>query len=325
MEKQLNVNYLGLNLKNPVIVSSSGLTASLERIKALEAAGASAVVLKSLFEEQIMHESAAINYCDYPEANDYLAEYTRQHRLEQHVQLIADTKKACLIPVIASICCVTRGEWVGFAKRLEEAGADALELNIFLLPTDKRPSGEELENRYLAIVAEVVESVSIPVTVKLGRQFTNLLNITAGIAFRGAKGVVMFNRFYEPDIDINAMKLVSSSVYSSPGELRSVLRWVALASAQDIGIDFAASTGIHDGEAVVKALLAGASAVEICSTIYEHGNGIVQKMLADVEAWMETYGYPRLSDAIGVLNYKNIDNPVTYERSQFMKYFVQHA
>ncbi len=325
MEKQLNVNYLGLNLKNPIIVSSSGLTASLDKIKALEAAGAGAVVLKSLFEEQIMHESAAINYYDYPEAGDYLAEYTRQHRLEQHVQLIADAKKACSIPVIASICCVTKGEWVDFAKRLEEAGADALELNIFLLPTDKELSGEELEKRYLAIVAEVAKSVKIPVTVKLGRQFTNLLNITAEIAFRGAKGVVMFNRFYEPDIDIDTMKLVSSSVYSSPEELRSILRWLALASAQGIRIDFAASTGIHDGQAVVKALLAGASAVEICSSIYKNGPEVIQKMLADIEGWMETHSYPRLSDAIGVLNYKNIENPVAYERSQFMKYFAQHA
>lgn len=319
--KNLNVNYLGLDLKNPVIVSSSGLTSSLDKIKFLEKSGAGAVVLKSLFEEQIMHESASINYYDYPEANDYIAEYNRLHNIEQYMYLIADAKRECKIPIIASINCLSSGEWIEFARKIEAAGADALELNIFLLPTDKDKRSQEIEDKYLDIVSKVCDSVTIPVAVKLGPHFTNILHIVKEIYYHGAKGVIMFNRLYEPDIDINKMHLVSSDVFSSSTDLRTNLRWLALSSASVPEIDYAASTGIHDAESALKSLLAGASVVEVCSAIYKEGEGVIAKINEGISVWMETHSYSRISDFVGALNYKNIPNPVAYERSQFMKYF----
>ena len=322
--KNLEVTYLGLKLKNPIVVSSCGITSKLEHIVELENAGAGAVVLKSIFEEQIAGEAQSMRYyTDYASAADYLAEYTRMHNLNQHIELIKGAKAKCSIPVIASINCVSAGEWTAFAREIEKAGADALELNIFLLPLDKESDTGDIENAYLATVAKVCESVKIPVSVKIGPNFMNIPHIVQELYNRGVKGVVMFNRFFEPDIDVEHMKMRSSAVLSHPSEIRSVLRWLAIASWRVKTVDYAATTGIHDGEAVVKALLAGAKVAEICSTIYKNGNGVILEMQEYLSRWMTDHTFARVEDFVGKMNYANVTNPLAYERTQFMRYFSE--
>lgn len=321
--KDLSVNYLGLKLKNPIIISSSGLTCSAERITSLAEAGAGAVVVKSLFEEQIDIETAAQNYfAFYPEANDYIAEYTRYHSIEKHLNIIKEAKKSCSIPIIASISCVSPGEWTTFAKRFEESGADALELNMFILPVDKDLNQADIEKKYLETVSKVCDNISIPVSVKIGQNFTNIPELIRELSFRGAKGVVMFNRFYEPDIDIEKMTVTAGNIFSMPSDFRNVLRWLSIASSAVKNIDYAASTGIHDGEAAVKALLAGATGVQLCSAVYQKGETVIGDILGFMESWMNRHHFQSAADFIGKMNYDRIQNPLVYERTQFMKYFA---
>ena len=324
----LETKYLGLTLKNPIIVSSSGLTNSAEKIGKLVEAGAGAVVLKSLFEEQINHEINNIIYkgegFDYPEAADYVKGYTRDNSVGDYLNVIKETKEKYDIPVIASINCFSSDEWVDFAQQIQEAGADALELNVFVLNTDKNSNPEEYEQLYVDIVSNVSKVVSIPVSVKLGLYFSNLVNVVNRISVSGAKGVVLFNRFYEPDIDINKMTLTSAEVLSTPADMRRTLRWVAIASDKVHNIDISASTGVHDGASVVKQLLAGATTVQTCSAIYKNGPKVITEMLEVLTKWMEDKGYNSLSDFRGLMSYSKIENPAMYERAQFMKYFSSY-
>lgn len=321
--QNLSTTYMGLKLKSPVVVSSCGLTRSLENIRKAEMAGAGAVVLKSLFEEQILGEISHIdNYSDYPEAADYVKNYVTENKLNEYLTLISDAKAKCDIPIIASICCVYGGEWVEFARRIEQAGADAIELNIFMLPTDKEVSSEEIENQYLDTISAVSDSISIPMAVKIGSHFTNTLAMVKQIYYRNVKGIVMFNRFYEPDIDIEQMKITSADVFSSPTEFRTTLRWVAMTSGELPLIDIAASTGIHDADSAIKALLAGARVTQVCTTVYKNGFDAITAINSGISGWMARHGFCNISDFSGIMNYSNISNPVAYERSQFMKYFA---
>lgn len=321
----LNVTYLGLKLRNPLIVSSSGLTASLMKLQRLEESGAGAVVLKSVFEEQILNEVTHLEeYTGYTEAADYLQAYLEDNYLSKHLALIKSAKESLSIPVIASLCCVSNGDWVDYARKIEEAGADALELNIFLMPVTCEEESAAIEQSYLDIVHEVVSAVRLPVSVKLGSRFTNLLNIVKGIEHRDAKGVVMFNRFYEPDININALQLVEADIFSSPVELRNSIRGIAMASSKCSRLDIAASTGVHSGEDAVKVLLAGAAAVEICSTVYKHGLGVIAEINTFIEKWMLKQKFATIQDFKGRLNYAHVSNPFAFERAQFMKYFQSH-
>lgn len=321
----LETRYLGLKLKNPIILSSSGLTSTLEKVKEAEKAGVGAVVLKSIFEEQILSEVAAIDkYSDYPEATDYLKGYLTQNTLGVYLKLIQDCKQACQIPIIASINCADKGEWINFARVVENAGADAIELNIFKLPTDKDEDSAEIEKRYLDIIAMVRDAITIPLSVKMARRFTNPLGIIREIYYRNVSGVVLFNRFYSPDIDIENMTMHSSGVYSSPAELSNVIRWTGLASSKIPLIDIAASSGVYTGEDAIKVMLSGAKAVEICSTVYKNGLGIVAQILRDIEQWAEKHEYTSTTEFIGKLNYNNVEEPMAYERTQFMRYFSNH-
>lgn len=320
----LETTYMGLKLKNPIIVSSSGLTNSVDKIKEAEENGAAAVVLKSLFEEQLHQEGGSIiniSGADYPEAEDYIRNYAKNNTVDKYITLIEEAKKAVSIPVIASINCVTSKDWTSFAKKIEAAGADGIELNIHILPMDVEKSSADVEKEYLDIVEKVKEQVEIPVAVKLGNQFTNLLNMASKLHYRGVAGVVLFNRFYEPDIDINHMKFISSEVFSTHIDIRHSLRWVGIISDKVELLDISASTGIHDGEAAVKQILAGAKAVQVCSTLYMNGMGEIAKILADIEKWMGVYNYTSLDEFRGKMSYRSIPNPSVYERSQFMKYF----
>ncbi|WP_430816037.1 dihydroorotate dehydrogenase-like protein [Carboxylicivirga sp. RSCT41] len=324
----LETKYLGLTLKNPIIVSSSGLTNSAEKIGKLVEAGAGAVVLKSLFEEQINHEINNIIYkgegFDYPEAADYVKGYTRDNSVGDYLTVIKETKAKYDIPVIASINCFSSDEWVDFAQQIEESGADALELNVFVLNTDKNSNPEEYEQLYVDIVANVSKVISIPVSVKLGLYFSNLVNVVNRLSVSGAKGVVLFNRFYEPDIDINKLSLTSAEVLSSPADMRRTLRWVAITSDKVHNIDISASTGVHDGEAVIKQILAGATTVQTCSAIYKNGPKVITDMLDVLTNWMNDKGYNSLADFRGLMSYSKIENPAVYERAQFMKYFSSY-
>ena len=318
----LKTTFAGLSLRNPIIISSSGLTNSAGKNKRLAEAGAGAIVLKSLFEEQIMLEADQLkDPAFYPEASDYLEEYIREHKLAEYLTLIKESKKECNIPIIASINCYSDAEWIDFAKQIQEAGADALEINILALQSDVQYTYGSFEQRHIDILRHIKRTVSIPVIMKLGDNLTNPVALIDQLYANGAAAVVLFNRFYQPDIDINNMQIVSGKVFSNHSDLSDTIRWTAIVSGKIPGISIASSTGVHDWEDVVKCLLAGASAVQMCSAVYTHGAEIISQVLTCVEEWMHQAHYQSLSQFQGKLNYANIPNPAMYERSQFMKYF----
>jgi dihydroorotate dehydrogenase (fumarate) len=316
---RLETTYLGLKLKNPVIVGSSGLTSSIDKIKEIEKKGAGAVVLKSLFEEQINYEAGSLaDTSDSPEALDYVKYYTKNNTVQEYLELIRKAKAEVKIPVIASINCVSAKDWVDFAKKIEQAGADALEVNVFVLPNDRSASGEKYENIYFDLADKLKKILTIPFAFKLGSQFSNLVGFIQKLH---VPGVVLFNRFYAPDIDIDQMKFVSAEVFSSPSDIRNSLRWVGIVSSKISRIDIAASTGVHDGKAVIKQILAGANAVQVCSTLYKNGIDQLENIIADLETWMKKNGFEHINEFRGKMSYHKIDDPLVYERSQFMKYF----
>lgn len=321
----LSTTFMGLELKNPIIAGSSALSNSVTGVKKLEEGGAGAVVLKSIFEEEIIHEMDDLMK-DIPESSRYMENFDyqdlviRRDQLDKYTTLIREAKESVSIPVIASINCAFSYEWVDYAKRLEAAGADALELNMFFLPTDQSRSTEEVEQTYFKIIEKVLGCVSIPVALKISHYFTNLGPMIQKLSTTGISGLVLFNRFYSPDFDIEKLKVVQSSVISSPAEMVTSLRWIAMMS-QKVSCDLAASTGIHDGEAVIKQLLAGAQAVQVVSALYRHNPDYIHTMLADLEAWMGRHSYETLEDFRGQMSQDKSVNPAAYERVQFMKYF----
>ncbi len=319
----LETKYMGLNLRNPIIIGSSGLTNSVEKIKELETNGAGAVVLKSIFEEQILMEADSLksHHWGHAEEADYLTQYTQQHTLDEYLKLIRNSKKETSIPVIASINCASSEKWTAFAKKIQDAGADALELNIFVLPGDTKQKGEDIEKIYFDIINEVRSQISIPIAVKMSYYFSGLANTIFELSVRKIEGIVLFNRFYRPDVDLEKVELVSSHVFSTPEEIALPLRWVGLL-ADDVKCDLAASTGIHDGNGVVKCLLVGAKAVQVATTIYKNGPAYIGTMLEQMENWMKEHRYNSAADFTGKLRQDRAKNPVMLERAQFMKYFA---
>ncbi len=320
----LSTTYAGLSLKSPVIVSSSGLTSSVDRIRKIALAGAGAVVMKSLFEEQIMFEVANLSSdSNYPEAEDYVRTYARENSLDNYLSVIKGAKEAVDIPVISSINCVSGAEWIDFAHKIEGAGADALELNIYFLPIHKDKDPREYERVYLDLVSKVKEHTSLPVIVKLGSEFSNITWMVNQLYLRGVAAVVLFNRFYAPDINTDEMSFGSSEVLSSPADLRNSLRWIGIVSSQVGQIDLAASTGVHSGMAVIKQILAGATAVQVCSVLYRNGIEYLRDIITEMKKWMEKNKYENTGVFRGKMNYGNLKDPSVYERAQFMKYFSQ--
>lgn len=321
----LSTQYLGMTLKNPVIAGSSGLTNSVKNIRDFEANGAGAVVLKSIFEEEIAFEYEDI----LKEASeegvsldqfDYYDFHIKGEKLDKYTTLIEESKKSVSIPVIASINCVYSHEWTSFAKQLQTAGADALELNMFFLPTEFDRTTEEKEKAYFQIIEKVQKEVSIPIALKISYYFSNLGPMIQKLSETGVAGLVLFNRFYSPDFDIDKMEVVSSSVFSTPSDLPISLRWIAI-MAERVSCDLAASTGVHDGTALIKQILAGADAVQVASTLYKNGKGQITEMLKTLEEWMAKKGYNSLADFKGKMSQAKSSNPAAYERVQFMKYF----
>jgi dihydroorotate dehydrogenase (fumarate) len=322
----LSTSYMGLKLRNPIIAGSSGLTNSLENIQKIYDHGAGAVVLKSLFEEQINFAinktfNQSENNYSYPEALDYISHYTRENDLEKYLKLIREAKSKVDIPIIASINCVSSSEWISFAKKIQDAGADALELNIFILPSDPRRKADQHEQVYFDILQAVMKQVKIPVAAKISYYFSGLTNMALQLSWTGIAGLVLFNRFFSPDIDIDKFEVTSGNVFSTPGEMSLTLRWVAMLSDK-VHCDIAASTGIHDGHAVIKQLLAGAKAVQVASILYQKGFEQIGLMSQEMEVWMEKHQFAHTSDFIGILSYKEAKNPAAYERVQFMKHFA---
>ena len=303
----LETTFAGLKLRNPIIVSSSGLTDSAAKNQKLSEAGAGAIVLKSLFEEQIMMEADWMGDPNmYPEGSDYLVGYIREHKLGEYLNLIKESKKVCNIPIIASINCYQNADWVEFAAKIEEAGADALEINILALQTDVQYVYGSFEQRHIDILSHIKKTVKIPVIMKLGDNLTNPIALIDQLYANGAAAVVLFNRFYQPDINIEKMEHISGEVFSTVADLGTPLRWIGIASAAVDKIDYAASGGVANAEAVVKAILAGASAVEVCSAIYQNTNAFIGEANRFLSAWMERKGFNSIAQFKGKLNIKDI-------------------
>lgn len=318
----ISTHYAGLKLQNPLIVSSSGLTNNAVRNKEFEKAGAGAIVLKSLFEEQIeMQSSSLMHNSDFPEASDYIRGYIKSNQINSYIELIKKSKSLCSIPIIASINCYKTNIWTEFASQIQEAGADALELNVFSLETDIIYQNDKLRNTYVSILRKIKETVSIPVIVKLSKYTDNLPSLVHALKHNGADAVVLFNRFYQPDIDINTLQVTSGNVFSNHADLSDTLRWTGIISGKIPDIDISSSTGIYDWEDIVKCILAGATTVQMCSSIYNQGSEIISQSITCLEEWMQQTQYRSLEEFRGKLNYSNIANPGLFERSQFMKYF----
>ena len=321
----LTTQYLGLFLKNPLIAASSGYTSDIKNLKELEKNGIGAVVLKSIFEEEIIsefHDSLASDdqFNSNIEFLDYYDYELKKESVDNYIQLIKDAKRELSVPVIASINCVSSQEWTDFAKKFEDAGADALELNIFILPSDSKKSARDIEDEYIKIIKKVKDKITIPTAVKMSPYFSNLSEMIQRLDESKVSGLVLFNRSYSPDYDIDKMAVTSSNVFSKPEDYTLPLRWIAL-NSNKVNCSLAASTGIHDGKSLIKMILAGADAVQIASSIYLHGAEQISAMLSELEEWMNSKKYLNLNQFKGKLSRNDVKNPAEFERVQFMKYF----
>lgn len=322
----LSVRYLGLNLTSPIIAGSSSLTASVQNLKKIEASGAGAVVLKSIFEEEIFHEYQQVlrkeKDEEFPDISylDYYDYKIKEDNISRYLKLIQEAKQAISIPVIASINCVSSWEWSFFAKKLEAAGADALELNMFVLPSDFSKTASEIEEIYMTTIRKIKEAVKIPVSIKLSYYFADLAAFVKKVSESGVDGVVLFNRFFHPDFDIDNFSVIPTNVLSQPSDLGITLRWISIMSGR-VGCDLVASTGVHDGASVIKEILAGADAVQTVSALYKNGIESISGMIQELKNWMEKHGFEKLDDFRGKMNQVNSPNPAEYERVQFMRYF----
>ncbi len=321
----LSTKYMGLALRNPLIVASSSLVNSSEGVRRCAEAGPGAVVLKSLFEEQIQAETEDLEqHCwilGHPEAFEYVRGVRMSLGPREYLKLVEEAKSMVSIPVIASLNCVSPKWWVSYAKQIVAAGADALELNISVMPSDPDRSSKEIEDLYFRIFEEVKSGIEIPIAVKIGPYFTSIARIAGEFSRRGASALVIFNRFYQLDIDIEKLELSPGYRFSSPEEMNLPLRWIALLAGR-INCDLAASTGTHDGAGVIKQLLAGASVVQLCSTLYINGIEHIGRILKELETWMEKHGFDSVDQIRGKLSQTQSDRPELYERLQYIKALV---
>jgi len=318
-------------LRGPIVASASPLTGNLDSLRALEDAGIAAVVLPSLFEEQIEHEQIDLHellehqthsvgeaLTWFPELEDY---NTGPDRYLEH---LAAAKAALEVPVIASLNGVSAGGWVRYARLCEEAGADALELNVYAVETDPRHSAAEVEERTLALVAQVREAVSIPLAVKVGPFYSAFAHMAQRLAEAGADGLVLFNRFLQPDIDLETLEVAPWLPLSSPVELRLPLRWIAILRGR-VEVDLAGTTGVHDWQGALKLLLTGANAVLVASAFLRRGPEVAQEMLVGIRAWMEEREYESLRQLQGSLSQVSCPDPAAFERGNYMRALTSYA
>jgi dihydroorotate dehydrogenase (fumarate) len=321
----LSTTYLGLQLKNPVVASASPISKKLEGIRSLEDAGASAVVMYSLFEEQILRESLALDHYlnkgaeSYPEAVTYFPDLeTYNVGPEDYLELIYKAKHAVEIPVIGSLNGVSSGGWVDYARKIEQAGADALELNMYYVPTDLELSSQDLEQNYVDLVKDIRAQIHIPLAVKLSPFFTALPHFSARMVGAGANGLVLFNRFLQPDLDIETLEVTPNLVLSSAHELRLPLRWIAILFGR-VQADFALTSGVHTAQDVLKASMAGASVSMMASELLKNGVSRIGEILSDMQAWMETYEYASVEQMKGSMSQRAVAEPAAFERANYMK------
>ncbi len=321
----LSTTYLGLHLKNPLVASASPLSKKLDSAKRLEDAGAAAIVMYSLFEEQITHESEALNYFldrgteSHAEAVTYFPDLGNYNiGAEPYVELIQKIKKAVAIPVIGSLNGITPGGWVEYAKKIEEAGADALELNMYRISTDPELASQDLEQIYIDLVSDMRKQIHIPLAVKLSPFFTSLANFANRLVKAGANGLVLFNRFYQPDIDIETLEVVPEIHLSTSEELRLPLRWVAILHGR-VEADLALTTGVHSGEDMIKAAMAGASVSMLASELIAKGSKRVPTLLGEITKWMEEFEYDSITQMLGSMSQKAVADPGAFERANYMK------
>jgi len=321
----LSTTYLGLNLKNPLVASASPLSEKVETVNKMEEAGIAAVVMYSLFEEQVIHESLELDHflfygsessaeidSFYPQSGRYTL------KAEAYIETLKKIKQAVNIPVIGSLNGVSTGGWIKYARIIEDAGADALELNLYFLPTNPALTATQIEENYITLVSDVRKSIKIPLAVKLSPFFTSIPNISKRLVEAGANGLVLFNRFYQPDLDLENLEVTPNLVLSTSNELRLPLRWIAILYGQ-IKTDLALTSGIHTAEDVLKACMAGASVAMTASELLANGIDRVPAILADMENWMTGHEYESIKQMKGSLSQKAVKEPAVFERANYMK------
>lgn len=317
------VNYLGLKLKNPIIVGSSSLTNSVEKNIEICKAGAGAIVLKSIFEEQILINTSKIqdaNINDYPEAHDYLASVNKDREIDNYINLISETKKNVDIPVIASVNCKNTGEWISLVKEIEDAGADAIEINISLLPVNFENTSSINEEKYIEILKNVRANTKLPIALKMSKYAAGLANLVQKISYTGyVDAFVLFNKYYSPDIDINNLRITQANI-SSRIDSENPLRWLAIFTAEIENTQFGASSNVRSYQDIIKQILAGATSVQAVSLFYEQGIEIIPELIKQLENWMTEKNFNSIEDFRGKMNYKNAEHAIAYKRTQFMNY-----
>jgi dihydroorotate dehydrogenase (fumarate) len=321
----LSTNYLGFKLKNPIVASSSPLTQKASSACELEQAGVSAIIMHSLFEEQIIQDGLKLNRDlergtnQFYEALDYLPTHG-QYSVgpETYLDALKKIKEAVKVPVFGSLNGVSSGGWIDYAKKIEDAGADALELNIYYLSTDVDMPCEVLEDRYITLIGDIRRQVQIPLSVKLSPFFSSIPNFSKRLTETGANGLVFFNRFYQPDFDLEALEVVPNLVLSNSNEMRVPLRWIAILYGK-INADFALTGGVHTGEDVLKAMMAGARVTTITSEFLQNGVKRVPEMLAEITRWMEEHEYETIEQMQGSMSQKSVAEPAAFERANYMK------
>ena len=327
----LTTTYLGLKLRSPLVVSASPLSEDVDNIKRMADAGASAIVLYSLFEEQLRQDRLELNRNlengtnSFAEALSYFPE-PDEFKLgpEEYLKHVAAAKKATRVPIIASLNGSSNGGWTSYAKQIQQAGADALELNIYYIPTDMDLTGEMVELTYLEILRSVKAEVTIPVAVKLSPFFSNFANMAKRLDKAGANGLVLFNRFYQPDIELESLEVKPNILLSTPMAMRVPLRWIALLHGR-IGASLAATSGIHRASDALKMLMAGADVTMLCSTLLRHGIPQIAAIERDLVDWMEEHDYESVSQLKGSLSQLKCPEPAAFERAQYMKALTSYT
>ena len=321
----LTTRYMGLTLKHPVVPSASPLSKNLDSIRALEDSGASAVVMYSLFEEQINEESQILDHYltygaeSHAEAVSYFPDMAHYNvGPDAYLELVRAAKTAISVPVIASLNGVSKGGWTSFARQIQSAGADALELNVYYIPTDPDLTGAEVERMYVDVLKEVKAAVTIPVAIKLGPYFSSTANMARQFSAAGADALVLFNRFYQPDFDLEALEVVPHLALSTSDELKVPLRWAAILSGR-VPVDLAITSGVHTPADVLKAVMAGASVVQVASELLHHGSGRIAELVEGVRAWGEEREYESIAQMCGSMSQRNVAEPAAFERANYMK------
>ena len=321
----LSTTYLGLKLQNPLVPSASPLSKSLDTLKRLEDHGAAAVVMYSLFEEQITHESNELDFFlnqgseSYAEAVSYFPDLGQYNvGPETYLEQVRQAKATLEIPIIASLNGISTGGWIRYAKLMEEAGADALELNVYYIPTSLTMSGADVEKMYLDLVRDVKASIKIPVAVKMGHFFSSIPNFVKKLDEAGADGVVLFNRFYQPDLDLETLEVVPNLSLSSSYELKLRLRWAAILHGH-IKADMALTGGVHTAEDAIKSMMVGAKAAQLASVLLHYGVHTLSDILVDMQRWMETHEYESIKQMQGSMSQQKVGNPAAFERANYMK------